>query len=254
MNQNRLNNISHLFNKLDDMKSLFQYGQKIVPILQSLVDFMQETVPLLETINNSIADSTSKIPKATTQISSVTNATELATTEILDLVDIITNTLYTIEAELKKILSTGAKKAEAINELKTIVAGNGRAEDLIRTYCENDITSDSLKNVLKYFPQLCNDAGNITISLQVQDITSQQLAAVNHLIQSVQQKLASLILDIDESKLEELDKSGIDVPHGSTFDPNASYDKSEVRQDMVDAIIHKENHKASQDEIDKLFS
>lgn len=254
MRQNRLNNISHLFNKLDDMKSLFQYGQKIVPILQSLVDFMQETVPLLENINNSIADSTSKIPKASTQISSVTNATELATTEILDLVDLITNNLYAIEAQLKKIDAAEAKKTAIINELRKIIAGNQHGEALIDSYFENDISSRSINEVLKYFPQLITDTGNITISLQVQDITSQQLAAVNHLIQSVQQKLASLILDIDESKLEELNNTGIEVPNGSTFDPNASYDKSEVRQDMVDAIIHKENHKASQDEIDKLFS
>lgn len=254
MNQSRLNNISHLFNKLDDMKSLFQYGQKIVPILQSLVDFMQETVPLLENINNSIADSTSKIPKATTQISSVTNATELATTEILDLVDIITNTLYAIDADLKKIIVAETKKTQAINELKSIIAGNSRAEELITVYFENDSTVNLIDKILKHFPQLITDTGNITISLQVQDITSQQLAAVNHLIQSVQKKLASLILDIDESKLEDLDKSGIDVPQGSTFDPNASYDKSEMRQDMVDAIINKESHKASQDEIDKLFS
>lgn len=254
MNPNRLKNISHLFSKLDDMKSLFQYGQKIVPILQSLVDFMQETVPLLENINNSIADSTSKIPKATTQISSVTNATELATTEILDLVDIITNRLYSIESELKKINLQEEKKSQAIIELKEIVSGNKRAEELISSYFENDITVKSLESILQFLPQLITDTGNITISLQVQDITSQQLAAVNHLIQSVQGKLTSLILDIDESKLEDLDNKGIEVPIDSTFDPNASYDKSEDRQDMVDAIIHKENHKASQDEIDKLFS
>lgn len=253
MNQNRLNNISHLLNKLDDMKSLFQYGQKIVPILQSLIDFMQETVPLLETINNSIADSTSKIPKATTQISSVTNATELATTEILDLVDIITNTLYNIESELKRICTAEAKKTQAVLELKDIISGNKRAEELLSIYMQNDSTIYSIENILKFLPQLITDAGNITISLQVQDITSQQLAAVNHLIQSVQRKLAALILDIDETKLDQLDVNSFEH-ESTTFDPNATYNKNDMRQDMVDSIIINENHKASQDEIDKLFS
>jgi hypothetical protein len=64
----RSENLSQLFSKLDDLKKVFTYGEKLIPVIQSLGEFMKETVPLLENINRSIAESTSKIPKATNQI------------------------------------------------------------------------------------------------------------------------------------------------------------------------------------------
>ncbi|MGE5400384.1 MAG: protein phosphatase CheZ [Ignavibacteriales bacterium] len=252
-------NMSQLFDKLDDVKSLFQYGQKIVPVLQSLVDFMQETVPLLENINHSIADSTSKIPKAADQINNVTNATELATTEILDLVDVISNNLSSIENRLKSMINTESKKIEIISRLKESLKNNPEAENLLNEYLAIEPFEKEISEIVRIFPQLQNDTINITLSLQVQDITSQQLAAVNHLIESVQEKLASLIQDIDDTQINDLEapsesSMGISAPEGATFDPNASYNRFDGRQDMVDAVINTENQKASQDEIDKLFS
>ena len=248
----KISSMTKIFEKLGDMKRLFQYGQKIVPILQSLVDFMQETVPLLETINHSIADSTSKIPKATNQISDVTSATELATTEILDLVDLISSTLKTIEKMLKNLKDAETRKYNFILELKEVVKDNEQALDLIKKYESSNNASAEIDKTLLYFPQLQDDTYKITLSLQIQDITSQQLAAVTHLIESVQQKLASLIIDIDDAKLKEVEVIGIKAPEGASFDPDASYIGSGKRQDAADDLIR--SHKASQDEIDKLFS
>lgn len=245
-------NMSQVFEKLNDLKLLFEYAQKIIPILQSLADFMQETVPLLEQINHSIADSTSKIPKATNQISSVTNATELATTEILDLVDAISNGLTSLEKELTSEIEKESQKSTIVDELLSIMPDNPKAKELVEKYKSLNTSCSVLKNAINVLPTLRNDTYSITLSLQVQDITSQQLAAVNHLIESVQDRLSSIIKHIDETKIE--DDTKISVPIGATFDPNASYDKSVDRQDMVDQLINKENHKASQDEIDKLFS
>ena len=90
-------NMSQLFAKLNDLKKVFTYGEKLIPVIQSLGEFMKETVPLLENINKSIAESTSKIPKASNQIQNVTSATEMATTEILDLVDVLNADLESIE-------------------------------------------------------------------------------------------------------------------------------------------------------------
>ena len=90
-------NMSQLFAKLNDLKKVFSYGERLIPVIHSLGEFMKETVPLLENINKSIAESTSKIPKASNQIQSVTSATELATTEILDLVDVLNVDLDSIQ-------------------------------------------------------------------------------------------------------------------------------------------------------------
>jgi chromosome segregation ATPase len=257
-----ISNMSDLFGKLNDLKTLFMYGQKIVPVIQSLVDFMQDTVPLLENINHSIADSTSKIPKASNQISNVTNATELATTEILDLVDVISNTVVSIENTVKSIREKSKAQKEIINEIAKIASSDERIAALVASYHEQEEDDSSYDEMIEKFAKITMDAYNITLSLQVQDITSQQLAAVNHLIESVQDRLASLISDFDENEVKNLSDrisgaaqdSGIIAPDGATFDPNAAYDKDPTRQGFVDNVVKKEQEKTSQDEIDKLFS
>src|SRR5690554_1215843 len=115
------NNMSELFEKLNDLKTVFRYGQKLIPIIQSLIDFMKDTVPLLENINNSIADSTQKMPKATHQISNVTSATELATTEILDIVDVISNDISIIENELKEGLQKRKEAENLYNQINSLI-------------------------------------------------------------------------------------------------------------------------------------
>jgi len=104
------------------------------------------------------------------------------------------------------------------------------------------------------FNKIRDDVYKITLSLQVQDITSQQLAAVNHLIESVRLKLSSLIIHLDETDLTSIENVKLDIPVGSTFDPDAVYTKSTERQEAADLLINSINNKATQDEIDKLFS
>ncbi len=217
-------NIVQVFNKLDDLKLVFNYGQKIIPIIQNLIDFMRETVPLLENINNSISESTSKIPKASHKINDVTHATELATTEILDMVD-------NISGEISKLEKTYDGK---LNEMKSIFT----AEEL-------EGAKESIKKIKDY-------SNNITLSLQVQDITAQQLAAVNHLIESVQKKLGELINDIEDADLDKIDRMNLELDEKITFDPNASYIKKDDHQKVADMIMDS-NNLSSQEEVDKLF-
>ncbi len=249
--------MNDLFNKLNDLKTLFQFGQKIIPILQNLIDFMQDTIPLLENINRSIAESTSKIPKASNQINNVTSATELATTEILDLVDSISGKMYDMEAKLNSYIEKIKQDKQNVEKLKELAKDNS---ELLKFIEENFVVDTAvLEEIAANFPSIQNDAYSITLSLQVQDITSQQLAAVNHLIESVQENLAKLIDDFETTQMDELEHlAKIDVPEGATFDPNARYDKSGERQEMADEIINQVqdnlNTQVDQSEIDKLFS
>lgn len=248
-------NMTQLFNKLNDLKSVFTYGQKIIPIIQNLVDFMKETIPLLENINNSIADSTSKIPKASHQISNVTHATEMATTEILDLVDVISNETSRIEERLKRDDELTNKSIQLIEKLNGCVSGNSEALNLLSELKALNEESRTPKEIYESIEKIKNDAYNITISLQVQDITAQQLAAVNHLIESVQQKLSELIVEIQEAEIREHEPASleIDAPQGAAFNPQARYRKNGDSQKLADELVEVSNT-ASQDEIDKLFS
>ncbi len=244
-------NITELFDRLNDLKSVFKYGQKLIPIIQSLLDFMGETVPLLENINDSITESTSKIPKATNQINNVTSATELATTEILDLIDLISNDIIEIENYLEDILKAKKRKTEIVQKIRSLIEDEN-AKQLLDEYVKLDEFTNPYSSISELISKIKNNSNNITLSLQVQDITSQQLAAVNHLIVSVQDRLASLILNLEEASVSDTDTTGIVVPEGSCFDPNANYSKTDGRQDLVDSIVN--THQTTQDEIDKLFS
>jgi chemotaxis regulatin CheY-phosphate phosphatase CheZ len=248
----RSENLSQLFSKLDDLKKVFTYGEKLIPVIQSLGEFMKETVPLLENINRSIAESTSKIPKATNQIQNVTSATEMATTEILDLVDSLNDDLTDIEKTMVEVLAKETDKNDFLMSLIPMLKKEN-AELFIKDFLNKNSSTEKLGVLLLQVGKMKNDSNSIALSLQVQDITSQQLATVNHLIESVQERLSSLIEDFDNTKITEQD-SNLNIPEGASFDPNARYSKSVVPQQEVDSIFSKEMQTASQAEIDKLFN
>jgi len=245
-------NMSQLFAKLNDLKKVFTYGERLIPVIHSLGEFMKETVPLLENINRSIAESTLKIPKASNQIHNVTSATELATTEILDLVDVLNADLASIDKCVVECLEKEKDKEDFLNSLVPMLKKENTQAFIDEFLDRNKVTSN-LKSVIDRIKKMKDDTNSITLSLQVQDITSQQLATVNHLIESVQEKLASLIEDFDNTKIVE-GHDNLNLPAGASFDPNARYSRSAVPQQEVDTIFNKEMQTASQAEIDKLFN
>jgi chemotaxis regulatin CheY-phosphate phosphatase CheZ len=248
------NNMRQIFEKLDDLKKLFLYGEKIIPVIKNLVDFMRETGPLLETINNSIADSTSKIPKASHQIDNVTSATELATTEILDLVDVISNEASIVEKSINNVAQIEEKRGNILNSIREASKGNAQIASLLDEYTNAGNVLELVSPSLTSIKKIGSDVYNITLSLQVQDITAQQLAAVNHLIGSVQEKLTSLIIDIEDTEVKDLENMSIAVPETSAFNPEARYNSSTSRQELADSLVNKESKKTTQAEIDKFFA
>lgn len=244
-------NMSQLFSKLNDLKKVFSYGERLIPIIHSLGEFMKETVPLLENINRSIAESTSKIPRASNQIQSVTSATELATTEILDLVDVLNADIDSIQKSAVECLEKEKDKEDFLRSLIPHFQKEN-AKIFVEEFLEKNNLSVNLNSVINRIKKMKDDTNSITLSLQVQDITSQQLAAVNHLIYSVQEKLASLIEDFDNTKVYESPEYS--VPKNASFNPDARYLKSSVPQKEVDSIFNDGMQNASQAEIDKLFN
>ena len=162
-------NMSQLFAKLNDLKKVFTYGEKLIPVIQSLGEFMKETVPLLENINRSIAESTSKIPKASNQIQNVTSATELATTEILDLVDVLNADLESIEKCVVDCLEKEKDKEDFLNSLipKLNVSD---AKIFVDEFLIKNRSSLNLNAVKDRIKKMKDDTNSITLSLQVQDI------------------------------------------------------------------------------------
>lgn len=249
-------NLHNVFEKINDLKSLFRFGERMIPIITSLVDFMREMVPLLETINHSISESASKMPQATNQIADVTQATEMATTQILDRVDEISNSCNTIEKYLNRKEDSAQKRRDLLQNLLIRYENEPEIVEAVTVLKELENGSEEREQIIKLLGKISDDTYQITMALQVQDITAQQLAAVNHLIDSVRVKLSSLIIDISEAQLDDQIKAAkMEMPEGVHFDPNASYTDTAGKQDAVDSIFAASagQEKTSQDEIDKLF-
>jgi len=237
--------------KLRELKELFSVGEKIIPSIQKLVDFINEMSPLLVHINNSIEESNAKIPKATDHITDVTNATELATTEILDLIDTISSNTFDLSNALNLVVKNETDSNNLLKELGELVSDNPRAVELVNILVEKNTLVEFKKHADDIVQKIQMDSTNIAIALQVQDITTQQLSAVNHLIISVQKRLSSLMFELSEDQIKKVDNShNIEIPTDTNFDMNASYIKQVSSQDEIDVII---KNTASQDEIDKLF-
>jgi chemotaxis regulatin CheY-phosphate phosphatase CheZ len=242
--------MQNILQRLGDLKSFFLFGQKIIPTFQKIIDFMQDTIPLLENVNNSIHESTNKIPRAAVQINSVTNATEIATTEILDIVDNMFTDLGTINTKLNSIKTHLENQKEAVQ--KYVSGSNGSAA--IASSLKHDEMASDLRAITSTVDKIQEGMTNITISLQVQDITAQQLSSVNHLMQSIQEKLASLLYDLSNKNNKEVPDFTAHDSRNAAFNPDARYDKNHDSQKLVDSLVSENATKASQEEIDKLFT
>ena len=277
--------ITVLLKKSDELRALFMLGQRILPFLEEIFVFVSEIEPVLTEINSSIKDNLKKMPKASKQLSKVTEATELATNEIMDILDGLTYKSDIIALNLKKIKEINRTSInKPIEIIKLIRAGisqdsnlkNGLPEiDSLISILENDTKNeidDIVNKTSEITNSILNDSSSIMISLQVQDITSQQIAAVNSLLETVQGKLSNILNHFQSSDLEFMPKedthdrtsSGVSKLHRQiAFDPDAvdSYSKTNNRQKNVDDYVEEhlnskqvnDDEPASQDDIDALF-
>lgn len=222
--------------------------ENIIPIVEELVNFVIELKPVIESINSSIEENISKMPTATKKLSKVTEATEVATQEIMDVVDGIFKETDSININLKNI-SAAADKSEIE---KNVVSAN-----LTLNNINNNLTS-------------------IMMALQVQDITAQQIAAVNHLLNSIQDRLGSIIKGyhssefikfIDTDIKQDGKEDNITMMHRKiAFDPDAinALSSKKSRQADVDEMMQKHangtiteddmKEEISEDDIDKMFA
>jgi len=242
--------MDQIFQKLGDLKSFFVFGQNLIPTLQKILDFMKDTVPLLETVNRSISESTSKLPKAAIQINSVTNATEIATTEILDVVDFVTNDLMTIQSKLESLNGKLSDHKNYIEKFAKKYPNDPDVIELTKNGMNPEVINEDFNSVIKLANKIQEGMVNITLSLQVQDITAQQLSSVNHLVQSIQDKMAALLLDISHKDVQEYEYQ---FPKELAFNADAKYEKNGSSQELADSLVT-ENQQKSQKEIDELFA
>jgi chemotaxis regulatin CheY-phosphate phosphatase CheZ len=248
--------IKGLIKKAEELRALFILGQRVVPFLEELFAFVAEIQPLLEEINTSIQENLSKMPNLSKQLSKVTEATELATNEILDIVDgvfykldILSSTLKEFESsqlglkdffeDFNKLVDKFNNGSFSIDDLKLNLSSlQAKSKDILSVETKINSMKEMIDNIR-------NDSSSIMLALQVQDITSQQIAAVNHLLNTVQTRLNSLISKFQSGEItkvatvQEQTTNVTELHRVIAFDPDA-----------VESLI---DNPARQDEIDKLF-
>ena len=245
-------NLNDMITKLKEIDSVFKFGEKMIPVVEGFVSFLNEFLPFVEQVSGSLNDTRSKIPEASNQIDKVTNATELAMNEVLDKIEEINSQLESINECMDELVEKRESSAEIVRNLETLLSGNTEASLLLSKLSEKLDTGLTLEVVKNKIREVTTSTDQITMSLQVQDITAQQLAAVNHLIISVQHKLSGLLNAVDSTGVDPVDEIKMEKLPDVHFDAKATYNPGSNQQVAVDSIIS--NEKASQEEIDKLFS
>ncbi len=242
-----MNNRKHnvLLSKIHELKALFIFGQRVIPFLEDLFQFVQEVIPILEEMNTSIRESTSQIPHASSKLSDVTRATELATTEILDIIDFLLMELGGVRAEYRQMKEELGKMIQLDDSMarlikKEISDSHPELMDKLKwMYREKRSLGTRLNKRVdgleRSLEKIHQNANNIMISLQVQDITAQQIAAVTHMIHSMENRLTTLLGNLNEYPLN----AGEGAPnlYPQSFNPEASYTDSR-HQHRVDAIVN----------------
>ena len=267
---------------LNDLHTIFVWGERAVPFLEDLMQFIESITPLIDEINASLNESTKRFPSAQSQLDDVTKATELATNEILSLLENSLNDCDVIDKENKSSMETVATfsdfKASLRSEIRSALSESDPRVHVLHAklwhHTEKLVKqlNTAGENNKKMVGSLRSGLNKILMSLQVQDITTQQISAVNHVIQSVRSQLSELhdrlnsikhiegpIFSLSESRVELSDMLAmqdasatdtvaqpqhegdvIPLESGATFDANASYDKSTSvkRQRDADNVIN----------------
>lgn len=175
--------------------------------VSNVLDSLFGIIPLLDRIKVSIEESTGAIPKASTQLSNVTQATETATVEILNTLDRMAGRIDTADTGLGALrsgLEPGSPLHQHLEVIEKVLA---------------DTRQDSMA---------------IAMSLQVQDITSQQIAGVTQMIEAVRSQLLDVAGQLDREHERQVTPP---VPTSAHFDSNAQYTLTGERQHEADEII-----------------
>jgi chemotaxis regulatin CheY-phosphate phosphatase CheZ len=232
--------------KVDELQAVLVFGKRAMPFLEDIFAFVKEIIPVIEELKDSVDATSEKLPTASKQLDKVTHATELASTEILNTLEAMFATLegmtshhHQQQVRLKEIESTTQAVKEALDMLGSRPIAVNTLDELRKawnihmTVLNTPIPDGGVKTLQR----LQNDCTNIMMALQVQDITSQQIAAVNRLMQSVDDGLNRLMQHFSEvpAKFEpqRYSQPRLDIK----FDADAEYVGAEERQKVADDLV-----------------
>lgn len=88
---------SEILARIKHIKSLFAFGEGILPFLEELFLFLREVSPMLNDVSESIMNTTGAMPEAAVEIDKAVDQTSDATFRIMDLVENINRQVDALE-------------------------------------------------------------------------------------------------------------------------------------------------------------
>lgn len=259
--------IKLLLKKAEELRALFVLGELVIPFIEEIFVFVSEIQPLFKEINAAIEDNIKKMPKASKQLSKVNEANELATNEIMDIVDGLFNKTAQVTENLNKMKGANEDTLQLPKKVVDIIAGaladtQGEKANTIKQEIEahkqasKDEFDAAYNETNEVIQSIVNDSNNIMMSLQVQDITAQQIAAVSNLLETVQDKLAGIldkfnninVADINDMKVNPAVTRAISESRVANMHRRIAYDP-----EAIDAITNKDSRQESVDSLIDAF-
>jgi len=246
--------IQGILKKVEELRAFFTFSVRLIPFLEDLLLFVQEMAPMLNEMNQSILESSSKMPTAVQQLDKVSNATEIATHQMLDKIDDLlgkmdelSNAFSQVNARLKAEKEAVTQISGAVEQLLKLPGARKslselfdneearklgiKVKEIVDGFLAGSLEDSIPEKVDQLIQDSQTDAYDIMNSLQVQDITAQQIGAAHSLLSSVQERLNSLI-----TKYSDAEPPGI-VSKETAFDEEASFVGAEERQKVADEAM-----------------
>ena len=239
--------VQEFLDKLDELQAIFVLSRRFAPFLDELFDFVQDITVLLEEVNTTIRTRSGHMERATEHLKSVSEATEVATSEILDHSDEVLKDLRSIEDQLSTVEEQFAEEAKADNQVLALLReelGEGHEELLDevariqgRKQDLRDEWAAQLQDTRDSLSPIRDRMNQIMMSLQVQDVTEQQLSSVNHLIETVRDRIDALLARLGTGQADRSEAPSGEPSRTAAFNMNAEYDRSDDKQRMADDVV-----------------
>ncbi|MFH0990130.1 MAG: protein phosphatase CheZ [bacterium] len=239
MNPQQLDNV---LQKVSELKVFFDFGERTLPLLEEVATFTQEIGPVIEGIKSLVDVTSQKLPKAAEQLGRVNQFAERASNDILNTVDKMVATIEGMQTPdhnrvVGDLVDDTTKKVSSI--VDSLARRFGNDEDIIELLNAWDLHSQSLSalntptTMQMKLESLREDCTNIMMSLQVQDITGQQIASVIGLMQAVDDVLRKLLTEVsDIIQFTQPEQPVVILP-------STEYVGMDERKKMVDSLLRK---------------
>ncbi|TNE68925.1 hypothetical protein EP331_15030 [bacterium] len=158
-----------ILTRIKQIKSLFAFGEGILPFLEELFVFLKEVSPLLNDVSESIMNTTGLMPDAANELDTAVAETTDATYQIMNRVEHIMSQIDSLEMAQNP---DDTEASQMLSEIRT-------------------------------------DAMAIMTALQFHDIVSQKLVHVRKVMAEIQQKMLQLFTRVYELHIEEEIKENI---------------------------------------------